>query len=302
MIGHLRVKSPWSQLGIFLGLFGGAFLVTSILMAVVVLATGVPTGELNWTDPQILPLMKLMQAVSSILIFLLPAVLYAVICFRGKPFYFLGLRSTSNVFYLLAIAGVLLAFPFVMWLGELNHNIPLPKWMIDMEKDSMKQMQAFLKAENAGDVILNVIIIALLPAICEEVCFRGALQRIVIEISRNAWLGIILTSLFFSAMHLQFQGFFPRLFLGVVLGAMYWYSNSLWPSIVAHFVHNAVQVVAVSYAPEFIDKNPSMPIALALGSGLVSIWILWQFREKSTVTFEKVYDPEGLNRNNQFLA
>jgi membrane protease YdiL (CAAX protease family) len=92
------------------------------------------------------------------------------------------------------------------------------------------------------------------------------------------------------------------MFLGIVLGAIYWYSGSLWPSILAHFVNNAVQVVAVSYAPEFIEKNPPISIIAAIISGLLVWGILWMFKSYSTVTYEKVYEPEELNRSNQFIA
>lgn len=302
MIGHLRVKSPWTQLGIFLGLFGIAF----ILLAIAVLLMGHQgTGmeKLDWSRPDVVSNMKLIQALSSILLFLLPAIAFALLTYYGRPLYFLGLRPAPlKQMYVLAIVGIIVAFPFVFWLGELNHQIPLPKWMGNMENDATKQMQAFLKAENITDVILNVFIIAFLPAFCEELCFRGALQRIIIHITKNAWIGIIVTSILFSALHLQFQGFLPRMFLGVILGAIYWYSGSLWPSILAHFVNNAVQVVAVSYAPEYIEKNPPISIYVALVSGLLLWGILWVFKSYSTVTYQKIYEPEELNRSNQFIA
>lgn len=201
MIGHLRVKSPWSQLGIFLGLFGAAFILASLVMAIVVMAMGLPiTGmtKPDLSDPAMLSTMKLIQAFSSIFIFLLPAIGFALITFNGRPFYFLGLKPVQKRrMYALAVACIIVAFPFVFWLGEMNHLIPLPKWMVNLEKDANKQLQAFLKAEDTTDVIVNVLIIALLPAICEELCFRGALQRIAINLTKNAWLGIILTAIFF---------------------------------------------------------------------------------------------------------
>jgi membrane protease YdiL (CAAX protease family) len=306
MVGHLRVKSPWSQLGIFLGLFGAAFFTASIVMAVIVLSKGLPVSEMqssDWSDPRIVSTMKTVQAISSIIIFLVPALVWALICFNSRPMYFLGLKEpVSRQTYLFAIICILAAFPFVMWLGELNQLIPLPKWMTEFEEDATKQMKAFLKAESPVDIVINVIIIAVLPAFCEEICFRGALQRIIIQICRSPWVGIVVTSVFFSALHLQFQGFLPRMFLGVILGAIFWYSGSLWPSIVAHFVNNAVQVVAVSYAPEYIEKNPSVPVLAALISGFIVALTLWRFKTLSNVSFEKVYEPEKLHPHNQYIA
>lgn len=275
-------------------------------MAVVIVLMGLPASalnELDWSTPETVSSMKLIQAISSVLIFLVPAVGFALITFRARPFYFLGLKPASKPQMLtLAIVCMLVSFPFVFWLGELNHAIPLPEWMSSLEADASKQMQAFLKADGMGDVLINVFVIALLPAVCEELCFRGALQRIMIHLARHPWIGILVTSILFSAFHLQFQGFLPRMFLGVLLGAIYWYSGSLWPSIAAHFVTNAVQVIAVSYAPEYIDKNPSVPLLAALVSGMAVAGILWYIKSISVASYEKEYEPEKLNRSNQFIA
>lgn len=306
MIGHLRVKSPWSQLGVFLGLFGAFFFIGSMIMLIVMLAMGIPVAELgkmDWSQPKLLSVMKLVQALSSVLMFLLPAFFYSLITFRRRPFYFLGAkRAERSSSYLLAVVAMVVAFPLVVWLGNINQLIPLPQWMIDLEKDATKQMEAFLKAESFKDVVINVVIIALLPAICEEICFRGALQRIVINITRSPWVGIIITSIMFSALHLQFQGFLPRMFLGVLLGAIYWYSGSIWPGVAAHFVNNAVQVVAVSYFPEYIAKNPEMPVILAPVSAVLTGLALWKLKSGSSASYDKVYEYEKLNSTNEFIA
>ncbi len=306
MIGHLRVRSPLSQLAIFLGLLGAAFIIASMVMAVVIVSLGLPMSTLNkldWSAPETVSAMKLIQALSSLLIFLVPALGFAFISFRARPLYFLGLKPASRPQMLtLAIVCMLVAFPFVFWLGELNRAIPLPEWMSTLEVDAARQMQAFLKADSMGDVLINVFVIALLPAVCEELCFRGALQRIMIHLTRHPWIGILVTAILFSAFHLQFQGFLPRMFLGVLLGAIYWYSGSLWPAIAAHFVTNAVQVVAVSYAPEYIDKNPSVPLLAALVSGVAVAGILWYIRSISTASYEKEFEPEKLSRSSQFIA
>ncbi len=307
MDGHLRVKSPWSQLGIFLGLLGGGFIIGYLIMGIVALSLGLQDaasmGKLDWSRPEVISGMKVIQALSSVLIFFLPAFIFALIVYGGKATNFLGLKPAQlKPMYILAIVLIVVAFPFVFWLGEVNQLIPLPKWMGDLEQEATKQMQQFLKARNSLEVLLNVIIIALLPAICEEVCFRGALQRIMIHITKNAWAGIIVTSILFSALHLQFQGFLPRMFLGMILGAIYWYSGSLWPSILAHFVNNAIQVIAVSYAPQYIEKNPPVPVLLAAFSGLLIWGLLYVFKTTSKVSYQKIYEPDDLNHNNQFLV
>src|SRR5688572_19356474 len=298
MTGHLRVSSPWSQLGIFLGLFGGAFVISSVLMGILIFSKGLPitTDGIDWTKPGMISMMKWIQGISSILIFLLPAIIYARICFTGRPLYFLGLkRAEKSGMYGLAILCIMLAFPFVIWLGEVNQNIRLPEWMTAMEKDTAKQMEALLKINKPIDILVNLVIIAVLPAICEELCFRGALQRIMIHCTKSPWAGIIISSVLFSALHLQFQGFLPRMFLGVVLGALYWYSGSLWTSILAHFVNNGVQVVAVSFAPQYVTENPEMPALAGLVSAIIVFIILWIYGRLSTVTYAKVYETDRMN-------
>ena len=296
MTGHLRIKSPLSQLGILLAVFS-----PQLLLLIIGLLIG--PGKVATPTADKINMLKWLQAGTSLAFFLLPAFLFAVFTFTGKYFYFLGLKKAEKPnMYILSALCILVAFPFVFWLGELNQQFPLPSWMTNMEKESVKLMEAFLKADNVIGVIINVILIALLPALCEELFFRGALQRILIHLTKNPWAGIIITGFLFSALHLQFQGFLPRMFLGIVLGAMYWYSGSLWTSIIAHFVNNAVQVIAVSYAPKYVAENPTIPIYAALISGLFVFGILWLFKRFSTVTYSKVYRIDDLTPTNQFLA
>ena len=92
------------------------------------------------------------------------------------------------------------------------------------------------------------------------------------------------------------------MFLGIVLGAIYWYSGSIWPAVAAHFVNNAVQVVAVSYFPEYIAKNPDIPLYFVPVSAVLVFIILWRLRSISTASYEKTYEYEELNRTNEFIA
>ncbi len=276
--------------------------VSAPLLFAISLDTGTET-KIDLSKPGIVQSLKWAQALSSLAFFFMPAFLFAAFTFRAKYFYFLGFRKPEKLnMYILAIACILLAFPFVFWLGQLNQLIPLPESLTKMEKDTGKQLETLLKASSPVDVIVNVIIIALLPAICEEMFFRGALQRVLIYVTRSPWAGIILTAILFSTLHFQFLGFLPRMFLGFVLGALYWYSGSIWTSILAHFVNNAVQVIAVAYAPKYINENPQMPVLTAIISG-VAVWaILWYYRRQSTVTYSKVYRTDDLTPTNQFIA
>jgi uncharacterized protein len=285
MADHLRVKSPWSQLGIFLGLLGVCMIFTYAVSAIAIAMSGLSIQQLgtqDWSNSNYVNTMKTFQAVSSLTIFLLPAAIFAFIVYSERPFYNLGLRRIYKpIMYFLAVVCMLASFPVVSLLGDINQALPLPKWMVDLEKDTSKQMAAFLKADNVGQIIINVVVMALLPAVGEELCFRGALQNIMVRISRNAWVGIIITAILFSALHMQFLGFLPRVFLGIALGAIYYYSGSLWTTILAHFVYNGVQVVGVSYAPQYVDKSPEIPIYYSIVSAVLVIGILLSMRSRA---------------------
>ena len=306
MRSYLRIHSPWSQLAVFIILLAGAFLVTGLAYTIILLSKGIviksPTN-IDFNDIKIVSALKLIQGVSTITIFLLPAIAFAFFTYRFRQFYFLGFRKQESIsFYLLAIVIVFCSIPFVGWLGELNQHMPLAKWMIDSEKEATKQMKAFLKVNTTSDILINILLVALLPAICEEVFFRGCLQRILIYAFKSPWAGIIVTAGLFSAFHMQFEGFLPRMFLGTLLGALFWYSNSLWPNIAAHFFYNGIQVIAVIYYPKMIDDNPSIPVYAALISGLIVFGLLFFLRRQSTVTYAKIYEMEKVNEHNQFIA
>jgi len=295
-----------SQLGLFLGIFGLSYILIGVLSVIIYQSAGIsvyPLENIDWKNPHVIGIFKWVQALSSILLFMVPAFLYARFTFTGNYSYFLGFKKAEKAnMYILAIVGILLAMPFVFWLGKLNEAIPLPESLTRLEQQTSQQMAAFLKIRNTFDIAVNVFIIALLPAIGEELCFRGALQRILINLTRNPWVGIIITAVLFSSLHLQFMGFLPRMFLGIVLGAFYWFSGSIYTSMIAHFVNNAVQVIAASYAPKYIDKNPETPVLAAIVSGIVVWAILWYFQKQSTVTYSKVYNTDELTPTNQFLA
>jgi uncharacterized protein len=114
------------------------------------------------------------------------------------------------------------------------------------------------------------------------------LQRLFIWGFKNVWVGIILAAFLFSALHLQFYGFFPRFVLGLLLGAIYWYSGSLWPAIAAHFIYDATLIVMAYFDPSMISEEQTsiIPSSAMMVSGVLSAVVtaglLWYMRRKST--------------------
>ncbi len=289
-----------------MGLLGGALIFYIVIGGAIQQSAGI-MGEMRagtvWDDPRALNVVKWLQALSSIMVFGIPGYFYARLVFRDRPLYQLGLRPAVKInFYLLAILLLLIALPLEGWLGDLNKRLPLPQWMTQLEKDNDRQILAFLKVNTPFDIVINLLVMAALPAFFEELCFRGALQRILINIFRSPWAGIVATGILFSAFHMQFEGFLPRMFLGILLGAACWYSGSLWASILAHFFFNGIQVAAAMFYPDMVSRNPSIPVYTALLSMVIVVGLLYRMRKQSTISYAGVFHVGQTEKYDDFLS
>jgi membrane protease YdiL (CAAX protease family) len=144
----------------------------------------------------------------------------------------------------------LFILPIITYLGYLNELISLPEsmqkieiWMQEMEKSNRALMQTLTANSNGIILLINILAMALLPAIFEEFLFRGTLQQFFSKWFANKHVAIIVTAFIFSAIHFQFYGFIPRFLLGIYLGYLFVWGRSLWLPIVAHFMHNAISLI-----------------------------------------------------------
>jgi hypothetical protein len=276
---NLKIPSPWSQLALL-----------TILAGCAVILVGVFYGGHTGQTPSDVLTQKLIQMAASIILFGMPALLYALVTFRKAPLQELGFRPTEkSIFYLLPVVLLAVSLPLEGWLGMINKQLPLPHWMVDMEQGKDKQIALLLSGKRPIDMVINVIVMAVVPAFMEEACFRGSLQRVMINLFRSPWAGIVFTGLWFSASHGEFEGFLPRACLGILLGAAYWYSRSLWPVIIAHACFNGVQVIAAAYYPSMVTENPSVHFYWALLSFVLVVGLLAYMRRSSTVTYAQIY-------------
>ena len=186
--------------------------------------------------------LKLMQLFSGIGLFITPTLLYSYL--TGIDFKFAGITRQNTI---LVIAIMMLITPFVGLLLEWNMQIPLPEWLLHFDINSVAIVEAFLKMNNIWDLLYTLIVIAIVPAIGEELLFRGYLQQKTVKWLKNPHMAIAITAFLFSAIHLDFQGVIPRFVLGFLLGYLYHWSGNLLLPILAHFVNNA-QAVIFSYS------------------------------------------------------
>jgi membrane protease YdiL (CAAX protease family) len=303
MSTYLKYKPAWMQLMIFGSLTIGIYLALSILIAIVfAMKFSISLADMqkiDFNNPAFIPALKIYQAISVVALFIAPSLVFGYLSHK-KPLHYLGFkRAVPTGSLVIAVVIIMAAFPMVAWLSEVNHNMHLPdgmqateKLLREAETRSNNLIKSFLVMKSPLDLVLSLLLLAALPAFAEELFFRGVLQRLFIHITRSPWTGIIFTAILFSALHGQFLGFIPRMVLGIVLGAMYWYSGSLWPGILAHFLNNAVQIVMVYYNPHFVDKEPDFSVGLVAGSTIAVIALTWYLRRISQTSYSEVYDTD----------
>lgn len=200
---------------------------------------------------------------------------------RGERKNFLRLNITKNVWQVTALAAVLfvVAQPAILFLGWLNSFVPVPDYMAEMQETMAEMIRSFLKSDNA--LIIGVLHIGLVPAVCEEIMYRGYVQR-AFEKSWGVVAAILISGAIFGAYHLQISNFLPLATLGIFLAYVTYISDSLIPAMVAHFVNNGGQVIASSYYPEMLDEQitPDMdiPVLLVIASIALSAALLYFIR------------------------
>lgn len=134
-------------------------------------------------------------------------------------------------------------------LGYFTYKLPFPvNWRIkfdQMENTYAEAAVGLVNLSSIPELIISIVVLALLPAVCEEVFFRGGLQNYLYKNTGKLWVSVIVVSIIFSAVHFSVYGFLSRVALGILLGLLFQYSGRLWLSILAHFLNNAAAVIAM---------------------------------------------------------
>lgn len=219
--------------------------------------------------PQNANISRLLNTLATLIAFLIPALVFAKVISK-QPFSWLGFNKKMNskqllIVVLITFAGMILSGS----LGMLNQDIPLSEGLLkqaqQLENTYKNAMMNMAHMTNLTDYLFAMLVMALAPAIFEEVLFRGAFQQVFIGWTKHAWAGIIITSILFSAIHFSFFGFLPRIALGLILGLIFFYTNNLWLSILLHFLNNGfvvTQLYILTAQGKSIDKvmDETMPI------------------------------------------
>jgi len=251
----------------------------------------------DYKNPDNVVFLKYLQTVQSVGLFIVPAFIIGYFM-NQNTYVFLGFNvKISTQRAMAAVIIMLVALPLVNYLGLINSTMQLPEWlsgfeqwMKEKEAGAQELTRAFLVMENQGQLIFNIFMIGLLPAIGEELIFRGIFQQIFTDWTKNIHWGIFIAAFLFSTMHFQFYGFLPRLLLGMLFGYLFYWSRSIWIPMLVHFVNNTTAVFAYYFYPEKINQEvesfesvPGLEIFLIFNVAIFAL-LLYRFYRKSNVT------------------
>jgi uncharacterized protein len=316
MQSYLKTRPAGIQFLIFLGMAVGIFMAVGLLgswlLAEMMGINMIQLGNMeawDYKDPKMIAFMRGMLLIQFLGLFVIPSLLYAYFA-DARPAQYLGLkRPFKPVYWVFALIALLIAIPFIDLMGLLNQKVNfggnLQQWMKQMEEKATRQTLALLGSRQVSDLLKNLVFIALFAGIGEELFFRGILQRLFIQGFRNAWIGIVLAAFVFSFFHFQFFGFFPRFFLGILLGALYWYSGSLWTAMLAHFIYDAVIIILIFMNPDLARETESSlfpkstVVVMAVASAALIGWMVWYMKKHSAAGLHQIFEPDD-NRHQKF--
>ena len=193
--------------------------------------------------------LKYLQFAQHCSLFILPVLVWSLLV-EGRMASYTGLnRFPRPEYIMLAVLMALVIIPVNSYATYLNAGLNLPEWLsgaelwVDARDDQAELLTSLMIRSGSLSVLLvNLFVLALIPAIGEELFFRGLLINLLRNMVKNHHLIIIMTAVVFSALHFQFSGLIPRILLGVVYGYLYIWSRSVWLPAIAHFINNAIPV------------------------------------------------------------
>jgi membrane protease YdiL (CAAX protease family) len=243
--------------------------------------------------PEIITRFKWAQFINSTFSFIIPALLFGYFS-SPRPLPYLGLQRHFSVsLVVLCIVLLFTVQPFVGWLGNLNAQAnfgSLQSVFKESEELHNRAMKSFLIMKTPTDLLINLLLMALLPAIGEELFFRGSLQKVLLRMNGKPWLAILISSAIFALMHSTFFKILPIFVLGILIGAIYYVTQNLWYCILIHLINNTLAVLSIYYADKSeiwkkLAGDYNIPIYTALISLVVSLAIIYFIKKRSASVF-----------------
>lgn len=240
-------------------------------------------------------------AINHLCVYLIPSLVYWY-WFEAcgwKDFNSRSIKKVSSLWIAIIVGTVLLPFNqiLIVW----NKGIKLSgvfsgieQWMIQKEQANSLLTERLFNIDSIHQLILLIIVSALIASLGEEVFFRGIIQNKLIQGKRSIHVGVWLTAALFSAVHIQFYGFFPRLVLGALFGYLYVFSGNIWIAILSHFLNNSLYILTIFFGHRIAKSDVGMNFEFGRWiygsfSLILSILLLTYFyRRNSSLYFKKL--------------
>ena len=287
-----RPRPAWQHLLLIIAYTLAAMFIGQFLAVVFsMLLFGIGFNEIegllaNLNHPSIRSIIYLIQAFTAVCGFIIGPLLY--LKHWGQSITLTGLINNKKLLIIPLLLTVVLTIclmvangPLIQW----NADWQLPSalndfelWARGLENSAANITKLMVQFTSLPAFVLGLIVLAVIPAVGEELLFRGLIQPALAKITGNAHIGIWLAALVFSLFHFQFFGLLPRMALGVIFGYLFYWSGSLWYPVIAHFINNGLTLTLVyasslGYLNFNIEEPDSLPatvvlVCLAVGLGL----------------------------------
>ncbi len=283
--------------GALVGLFMGAAIGAGLANLLYAGEGDLSRGLLDYSDNNLRVPLLVMQGVTSLGGFLI-----------APYFIWKGLTKNSLSYFniqplqplsLLVAAGLVISFAVAdSAIIEWNQNITLPgflkeidllrgleEWARNQENQLADLTKMLTNFQSFGEFALAFIVVGVLAGVCEEFLFRGIVQRELWRGSGNIHLAIWVSAFIFSAIHMQFFGFVPRVLLGALFGYLYYWSGNLIVPIAAHLFNNGFSLIMLYLFQQKIintdiEKPEAAPWPAVIGCALISIGLLYFFKKR----------------------
>ena|SRR5687768_14356607 len=239
------------KLLVITGFIIGGLIATAAVSGIFLLASGISYQEIaemsvTGMDKLSAGMTRALLTIQHVCVFIIPCLVFGLIVYKSSIWKGLDMhRFPSLGLAGLGIVFLLCAYPIVNLSFLLNEAIPLPAWTRDFENQAEDTLKAVLEMNTPLIFLINLLVIAILPGIGEELLFRGLIQKHIAGWLNSPIAGIWISAFIFSSIHMQFEGFFPRLALGAILGYLYYWTKNLWVPIIAHAFNNGIQVALI---------------------------------------------------------
>ena len=291
----MNLKGSISQLNPLLKLLVLVVLFRVNMLLFQVLISGLLGEFSSWNTDDY----RTVVVLSPIFNFIIPALLFYYLNFQKRGLGSLGFKGSHRMYWLTLIPAFVLIIQSLPIIHNANEQLfdllGLKDLVLNTSESYNGAIDKIIKGADATGMFLNIIGIALLTAIGEEIVFRGILQKLICNFTKNLHFGILISAFIFSLVHWEFSGFLDRMFLGLIYGYIFVYSGSIFTVMILHFLNNAIGIIGMWYVSDVASKEEVAEISSQADSNAKIIPIVSLLLLSGLMYYFKVNSKEDLS-------